>query len=227
MNRYSARSGPATVQLPLRMGFFLAEMGVNCARGPEIPYRGINRLASLKDFEGEFQQHQSGASEVWSLWASYWEAESTGTISVDRSTALDFQERFRALGMNIETIFCELVQYPSIRGHDELSAHQQQRLHDAFTKYEHVQRQLPNRPAGLEFLGYDLSYPLPTFHSIIRQPAIMNSNVVIPTMLNNSGLIADLDIAAELLPRANRDQKSGPICVLGIWSVESLNGDAA
>lgn len=210
-----------TVQLPLRIGFLLAELGVVSANWLDIPYRGIDRVVSLDNFQAEFEQNLAGTRDVWSVWEAYWEAEDNGVISVDRSTALDFRERFNALGVNVETIYGEIVRPPAISAQDRVSAHQQQRLHDAFAKYEHVQRQLPERPTGLVFLGYDLSYPLPTFHSIIRQPVTMNPHVVMPSILNSDGLIRDIATATELLPRANQDQVSGPICLLGIWSAES------
>lgn len=221
MTRDIEQTGRTNFQWPLRMGFFLVELGIMSANWPDIPYGGVDRVVSLDNFQEEFEQNLAGTRDVWSVWEAYWEAENNGVISVDRSTALDFRERFNALGMSVETIYCEIVRPPAISAHDKVSSHQQQRLHDAFTKYEHVQRQLPERPTGLVFLGYDLSFPLPTFHSIIRQPATMNPHVVMPSMLNSYGLISDVDTATELLPRANQDQVSGPICLLGIWSVES------
>lgn len=196
------------------MGFFLAELGLRCFDFPDIPYRGIDRLPVIDNFEGEYALHRAGEQSSWQLWNSYWAADESGDLSADLAVARNLCAQFSSHGIDLEVIYAELTSIPTPSPPPFGS---RWRLDDVFARYERVERTLVRRPDDLTFYGFDLSRPLPTFHSIIRQPGFRALADRLPPGINEYGLIGDNDAARGLLESSNGWSAPLPVCVIEVW----------
>lgn len=219
MRTQSDHGNPLEDHLPLRMGYFLAELGIMCANCPEIQYRGINRLPALEDFETQYRLSQMGKSEVWTLWESYWDAFDSERLNTDLVLASSLCDRFCASDIGTEVIYSELTNIPPTAELRQFSPEQWERLRDAFGRFERIHQELGSRPANLMFMGHDVTCPLPTFHSVLRQPGFQAGLPGMPSLLNNYGLIEDIEFARHVLDPLNRLSGTRPICVVTIWGV--------
>ena len=200
------------------MGFLLAKLGVTCADFPHNPYRGIERLPAPDNFEGELALARAGHDGVWQLWEAYWEADDSGDLATDLAVAQGLCDRFSSNGIDVEVIYAELVDVPVLTPTPSLFE-TGWRCEDVFARYKRVAEKLLNRPANLTFYGFDLSQPLPTYHSVIRQPGFRALAHRLSSGINQYGLIEDREAARNLLGSANEMSVHRPICVIGVWGI--------
>lgn len=208
--------------VPLRLGFWLGYTGLACAAAPWIPYCGIDRLPADLDFD---ENSPLPGDPEWSpsVWDRYDEAEERGDLNCILSVARQLQTTFRGDGLDLDVIYAEVTfipadieQYPSGELWSETLAF-------VLPARQGVHERLRERPAHLQFLGYDLSFPAPTFHSAIYQPGLSQSRPDFPEHLNNYGLFSDHDVALEFLAAANdMDYGPMPFCLIGIWAPAAL-----
>ncbi len=206
----------------IRLGFFLERSSVTCSRWPEVAYRGIDRLPYLPIPEEQERLLSSGRSELAQLWDIYWEASIDGKINVDGRLATELQRRFLAWGITLEVIYGEIVVIPSNLDKYPHGALWSENLNSALVHRHDSHDSLGSRPGNIDFLGFDISHPVPTFHSAISQPGLNDNCPNLPEHLNKNGLFDTLEEALPFLSEANSlDYGLLPFCILGVWGQSS------
>lgn len=203
---------------PIRLGFFLERTPVYCVAWPKVAYRGIDRLPYLPTAEEQEQLQSTGRHDLSRLWDTYWAANSEGEINVDVGLASQLQQQFETEGLNFEIVYSEIVEIPNFEGspHEGLWS---ENLKTVLMHRQAVHDRLGSRPENIEFLGFDISHPVPTFHSAILQPGLDRKHPSLPQELNSHGLVDTIETASDLAMEANTlDYGLLPFCVLGIWN---------
>jgi hypothetical protein len=201
----------------IHLGFFLERTSVSCFAWPEMAYRGIDRLPYLPTQEEQEQMLSSGKSDLAKLWDRYWEANIDGVINVDGKLARVLQQEFLEWGITFEVIYGEIVVIPSLDKYPH-RALWSENLESALLHQQDTHQRIRSRPDNIEFLGFDISHPVPTFHSAILQPGLNNMCPHLPQQLNSNGLFNTLEEALLVLEKANSlDYGLLPFCILGIW----------
>lgn len=202
----------------IRLGFFLERTAVTCFSWPNIPYLGIDRLPYLLTDEEEEQLRASGRGELAEIWNHYWDASISGELNVNFELARDLQRQFDLWGVQLEIVYGEIVRIPTNLdqyAHGELWS---ENLEEALVHRREIHDRLGSRPANIDLLGFDISHPVPTFHSAIFQPGLNESYPSLSEYLNKNGLFETLDKASGFLPATNNlDYGLLPFCILSIW----------
>ena len=218
MNKTANIPMPSGTRTPFRLGFFLERTGVACFKWPSAPYRGIDRPPNLPTPEEEDELRSSGRSALADLWDRYWDATDSRQLNTNLPLAQDLQREFRIEGIELEVVYSEIVMIPDNLDdypHGNLWLEQ---LDFVLQHWRHVHNLSAARPENLDFLGFDLSHPVPSFHSAIFQPGLHKTHPRLPDHLNQVGLFEDVDTALRFLRAANEMDYGGlPFCVLGIW----------
>jgi hypothetical protein len=200
-----------------RLGFFLERTSVTCFAWPDMAYRGIDRLPFLPTPEEQEQMMSSGSSDLAKLWDRYWEASIDGLINVDGKLAREYQQQFLKGGITLEVIYGEIVEIPNVDKYPH-SALWSENLESALLHRYDIHQRIGSRPDNIEFLGFDISHPVPTFHSAILQPGLNSKCLHLPHQLNSNGLFNTFEDAVPVLDDANSlDYGLLPFCILGIW----------
>lgn len=155
---------------------------------------------------------------VAGLWEEYSEAEEGGELNVDLTLARHLQERFRYAGVRLDLIYAEVAAIPEgVRGYPSGELWWDT-LEFVLEHRRAIHNRLHGAPESFSFLGFDISHPVPTFHSAIYQPGLHHSRPEYPQYLNRSGLFDDRDTALPYLNAANeRDYGPLPFCIIGVW----------
>lgn len=158
-------------KVPLRLGFWLGYTDLTCAAAPWIPYCGIDRLPADLDFD---ENSPLPGDPEWSpsVWDHYDEAEDSENLNYNLSVARQVQTMFRDDGLDLDLIYAEVTFIPADIEHYPSGKLWLERLAPALRARQSVHTRLRARPPHLQFLGYDLSHPVPTFHSAIYQPVL-------------------------------------------------------
>ncbi len=154
------------------------------------------------------------------VWDQYWNAYDSTELNSNVQLAQTLHRKLATEGIDLDLIYAEismvpheLDQYPS----GKIWARELARVLSVIRK---VHDRLGKRPDGVQLLGYDISHPVPSFHSAIFQPGLHERRPCIPEYLNSAGLLEDIDLALRFLSAANEmDYGSLPFCVVGIWEV--------
>ncbi len=220
MSDAGAVSRVRAVDLPVRLGYFLEREGVAAAAFPAVRYRGIDRLPYLPTDEELQALRRAGRERLVALWERYLHAEDEGTPYTDRALALDFRRAFRREGVELEVVYGEVTAVPENLETYPGGTPWARTLLSALQGMHNRNAHFARRPQGLDFLGYDISHPVPTFHSAIYQPGLHRVQPDLPRYLNRHGLFGDLATALRFLHAANAmDYGALPFCVLQVWSV--------
>jgi hypothetical protein len=193
-------------------------MPVHCVAWPTVAYRGIDRLPYLPTAEEQEQLQSLGRYDLNRLWDSYWAASSEGRLNVEARLASQLKQQFESEGINFEIVYSEILRIPNFDGcpHKSLWS---ENLTSVLSHRQAVHERLVCRPENIEFLGFDISHPVPTFHSAILQPGLDSRHPSLPQRLNTHGLLDTIEEALDLAAEANSlDYGMLPFCVLGIWS---------
>lgn len=206
------------IQIPFRLGFFLEIADVKLTRWPAVRYRGVDRrfLPSLEDIE---RLRLSGQGRIARLWDRYWSVYDSSQLAADLGFARELLSDFRAESVDLELIYADIVSIPDSRDlpHGALWS---DTLRDLLLEWTSTHEQLSGPPDEATFLGFDLSHPIPSFHSAIFQPGLHETQPNLPRYLNEQGLFDDFDSAKRFLGAANEmDYGLMPFCVLRVWSI--------
>jgi len=163
--------------------------------------------------------HSSDPDWSPSVWDRYDEAEERGDLNCTLSVARQLQTMFRDDGLDLDLMYAEMTFIPADIEHYPNGDLWSERLAPALRARQSVHTRLRARPHHLQFLGYDLSHPVPTFHSAIYQPGLSESRPDFPKHLNEYGLFSEHDDALEFLGVANdMDYGPMPFCLINIWA---------
>lgn len=204
--------------VPVRLGFFLERRGVTCSMYPTVRYEGVDRLPNMVYYdlsEGSMDKTEGVAG----LWEEYSEAEEMGELNVDLTLAHRLQERFRYAEVCLDLVYAEVVAIPRGVGGYPSGELWSDTLEFVLEHRRAIHNRLQGAPESFSFLGFDISHPVPTFHSAIYQPGLHEVRPEYPRYLNRFGLFDDRGTAVQFLNAANgRDYGPLPFCLLGVWA---------
>jgi hypothetical protein len=210
--------GLPNIRTPFFLGFFLVRPDVRVFRRPKATYRGIDRLVYTPNLV--MGRHPSSKEkQIDECFDKYMAARESGDLHASINVAKEFQIDFGAIGIVSEIIFAEIVEFPEwqklVNG-ETLRAN----LVLALQFRMPIHRRIESRPADAELLGYDVSDPMPTFHSAIFQPWLQQPlKSEVPMYLNENGLFRNVSSARDLLQVANEAGNGRCFCTLGIYKV--------
>lgn len=206
----------SAVDLPIRLGFFLEREDVMFPFRP-VFYRGVDRLPFIPTPEDEEELRASGKTKLLSLWQRYAEVTFTGELYASQSLATGLKTAFAEQGVGLEVIYAEVVKVPSSVT-KELEPDVCERLRSRLRSL-HTQVIAPH--SGARMLGYDLSYPLPDFHSVLYQPGFQGEPETPRLDINTYGLFNNIEQLEQILPLANSISSSWrPFCGIGVYLVD-------
>lgn len=207
---------PLVGELPLRLGFVLGRTSVPFPYRPEIIYRGVDRLPFVPTPEEEEELTRSGRTRLVSLWHRYGDTLFTGELHRDGQLAVTLQREFAAEGAEFELIYAEVVDVPSPP--DPMPCDEGPR--GAWDRLRRHHEAAASRPGRALLIGYDVSYPLPSFHSVLLQPGLREEPDAPPFSVNDAGLLAHIDHLRAILQAANAmDSSWRPFCGIAVYSV--------
>jgi hypothetical protein len=193
--------------LPLRLGFFLETLSPRASFYVFGRfYRGIDR--NLAYTEGDFLE-RAATKTFPRAWEEYWEAEDEHQVLTDVAVARRCRDELRGIGVSNELIYAEMVAHPD--GADPFGGWPFRRLH------EQIRRPI----SGLSLLGFDISSPVPTFHSYL-----MNANLrhvpELEGLLNEHALVRAREAAEALMQTASDHPyaRARVPAVIEIWLVD-------
>jgi len=195
--------------LPIRLGFFLQRTGVPFPFRPGICYRGIDRLPFPPPPEEEEEIARSGTARLLSLWREYCDVSFTGELHGDELLTRRLRRAFGEEGIDLEIIYAEVVLIGTLpAGEDSVEL-----MGSVMLRLRQLHDRVTSRPVGIPNLGYDVSYPLPGFHSALFQPGLQEIPGAPDFDLNSAGLLGTVDQVKNILPIANRmDSSWRPFC---------------
>ncbi len=203
------------ISLPFRIGYFLETVDATIARRPDRPYRGIERMYFVQ--WPDFPPVPVDASRE-RLWDRYFEARESGELHYDLALARELRAEFsQVVGLDLEIIYAEIV---------ELGASADMQAVSASLSFPLPNRgEINNRLADVgpigDLLGFDLSTPVPSFHSLICNPwNDQRDQDRMLNLLNDNGLFYTRSAASEFLRVSRARQHAGlPFVVLAVYAV--------
>ena len=207
---------------PISLGLFLQRTGVTCSKWPGRPYRGIDRLPYVPS-PLELEDLRSSGSNEWAdIWDAYWDAWESSSLRVDLRLIQKVRRDFLRYNLEFEIVFGEIAAVPKNLQAFPHGSLWERELQVALARIRRTTQEPVSRPPQARFLGFDLSHPVPSFHSAIFQPGLHSVHPRLPDQLNMDGLFDDLNTALRFLDAANQmDYGVLPFCVIGIWEVPS------
>lgn len=203
----------------IRLGFFLERVGVNLLEANR-PYRGMDRLPYLPTLEEEESLHDLGRHRLLELWDQYCDVRDSGELNVNRNVAWRLQRKFLVEGITLETVYGEITRIPDNLDQYPHGALWLENLVDVLSHWRNIQDILPERPENVLFLGFDVSHPVPDFHSAIFQPGLSRIYPRLSEHLNRDGLFDESSEALSAVELANSLDYGGlPFCMIGVWQV--------
>lgn len=208
--------------LPIPLGYYLVRAGIVCHNWPHVKYRGVDRLPYVPSpFEID-EWRDTGKKEIADLWDKYFNAFDDASLNTNRQFIQRVRKEFQLNGFEYDVIYVQLASIPN----DSFL------YRSGWPGAKDIKRAieyLKSRPCVLPkqedlFCGYDISYPLPSFHSAIFQPGFNEILPDLDKLLNINGLVNDIDLAVKLQNTANGMGYSLPFCVLGVW--DSIGQDS-
>ncbi len=205
--------------VPMQLGYFLCETGHSLCEWPSVECRGVDRLYFTPTTEDVDVLRRNGRTALADLWDRWWDAEEDGEIRVDSRRAHEFATAFTSEGVGLELMYAELTYLPTdFTGcTDPYAPTWPARLAETLAVLARVHNKLRVRPTDLRRIGFDLSYPIQTFHSAIFEPGARKLSPELPSHLNEYGLFADASTAREFAEQANQVLPGhAPYCVLEV-----------
>ncbi len=203
-----------TPEPPIRLGYFLVLSDV-ASLDMRGAYRGVDRVwfGPIVEDDGSI----SGVSEELArLWDRYSEAKHSKELNTNRWLVTKLASQFREHDIVLNVIYTEISAV--IEGSRDLSKYEL--FDETAAVWRGVHDSIEQRPQNLEFVGYDVSSPFPSFHSAIYQPGLPKDELSLADLLNDHGLPNRFDDALFIGREANKaDYGPYPFCVLGVWNV--------
>lgn len=78
--------------LPFKLGYFVVRRGVTSTVSSDMPYRGVQRLPFLEDYEGANAARNDESAPVWQAWDRYFTAVETMVLNSDQRVALQVRD---------------------------------------------------------------------------------------------------------------------------------------
>jgi hypothetical protein len=204
--------------IPFRIGFYLERAGVRFSQWPKLPYLGIDRLPYVPSPEEEERIRVSGNRALADLWVHYWDLKNGRELMMNPDIAQELRQRFLTKGIELDLVNAEIIMTPQdFLGEHPLKDHWSKQLAEVVSHWQIIHDKLPACQSHGKFLGFDLSYPVPSFHSAIFQPGLHKRRPDLPCYLNSNGLFDDLKTASCFLRDSLELNYSLVFCVLGIW----------
>jgi len=201
---------------PLRLGFFLERTEVMFPFLPGTFYRGVDRLPFEPTPEEDEQLRNSGKKRLLSLWQRYADLYFTGELHASLQLAGGLRSEFADEGVDFEVVYAEVVLIPPL----DTEGLRFEMSEEILPRLRKLHEQVTSRPVGSRMLGFDLSYPLPGFHSALFQPGLRDLPEAPHLDVNSAGLLSDIAQVEELLPLANAMTSSWrPFCGIGVYLV--------
>lgn len=223
-NQPSAQS-IASMRLPLRLGFFLEQRGIPSGRLPSSPYRGLERRYFLPEFGDPDANSEDRDPEIDDAWRRYFEADDSDDLRTNRPLADRLSAELSRSDLELEVVYAEVAAAPTA---DLLQSYPHRKWlvgWDESLPYRYaIHERFAGRPARLVWLGFDLTYPYPSFHSLLGNQGPPLPGAWLPSVLNANGLIGERGVAVDLMEAVYRNGYDGPpVAVVGVW--EALAGD--
>ena len=177
------------------LGYWLADSDVRLGSDRRRGYRGLDRLPYVPgpDEDGGRRPREGGLLRARSR---YWRLDDASWIRRSAAVALELRDEFAAAGVSLEVVRADLAGLPDA---DALPADLKSHFDANLTRWT-VER--PHEAQSATPLGFDVTYPFPSFHSAIRQPVLERHAPRLLDDLNEWGLFPTLDGA----------QTAGRIC---------------
>lgn len=195
-------SGALVSEPVVRIGYLLVRDDVELPARPGQQYRGIDRLPFVPS---PIAAHPA--------WRAYFDADDSGALAGDLSTAQRIRDQLRAVDTSTEVIYAQafpLGTVPDVTASPEVADQQSRSLRRISERSAVVG---PPDPVFVP-IGFDVSIPLPDFHSALFQPCIIEGD----HSLNGDGLLDDRDDADRLARLATASRYG-----LGIfWPIQVL-----
>jgi len=193
---------------PIRLGFFLQLIGVAFPFRPGIFYRGVDRLPFPPTPEEEEELSSSGRARLLSLWEEYGDLSFTGELHGDEQLARRLRTAFADEGIDLEMVYAEVALVGTRQAEEHFAE-----IEPVITRLRKLHERVESLPAGIQELGYDVSYPLPRFHSVLFQPGLPEDPQTPDLDLNSAGLLSTVRQVEDILPIANSmDSSWRPFC---------------
>ena len=141
----------------------------------------------------------------------------SGDLATDPSLLLPKACVIDLNGIDVEVIYAELVDVPVLSATPSLFV-AGWRCRGRFCEIQAGSRKASEWPANLTFYGFDLSQPLPTYHSVIRQPCRALAHRL-SSGINQYGLIEDREAAATCLAQRMRCRYIDQFVWIGVWGI--------
>lgn len=205
------------LDVPLRLGFFVAELGVPIRNAQA--YRGLDRLPRPHSIAPE------DISKLPQPWWDYFDAFDDDAVQTDMELALALSCNLESIGVSTEVIYAEITAWPQPLGHYKASFLWEDSLRTAMPALK-LTHALVSRPSQrLSFLGYDISDPVPYFHSAIRNDNLDKIELRRSNVLNQHDLIRERGDALRLLEFVNAENSRVlPFCIISVWHVREELG---
>lgn len=194
-------------------GVYLTRVPVRFLEWTEREYRGVDR-------EPYVPEPGTEAAKVWDAW---WDEYDSHSLMKDIEHALRLQEVFEDEGIAFEVIYTEVTEVPTDPSQYPRGPEKQTHLRKSFQSFGDINDHWSARPRpeGV-WLGYDIAWPVPSFHSTLYQPGLPKQDLGLPGILNEHGLIAELPVARVVANASNvMDYGPLPFCVCSVWSIRA------
>jgi hypothetical protein len=179
---------------PLHIGFVVLSTGATLPVPEGQTYRGVDRLPHVPD---PTEQLPDGVSEAWNNYLAAWE---DGLVGRDLRLAQNLAAGLTQAGEPAEVVYVDVMAPPSLTS-PRVSFDRQRDESLSWLVDRFAGVQAPSR--DMVTLGLDVATAIPAFHSALRQPGLVEKDDRFRASLNESGLVANLDYAIELMNQAN------------------------
>jgi hypothetical protein len=123
-------------------------------------------------------------------------------------------DAFRREGLEVEAVYAAIEVLPEGPS-DDLASVRTENLQEAIDWLRRsISAEVPPNLGGL--LGFDISIPIPHFHTALFYEHVRQAYPALRSALNEHGLVQELDVARSLMDLANRGERL-PHCVIGVW----------
>jgi hypothetical protein len=181
--------------LRFRLGFVVARLDVTLPWLPLRWYRGIDRVPQAPLYAGI-------PTNVASFWTRYLDAWDDGSLSCDLDVAREAKDNLDKAAHPVEILFAEATVVPSSAA-TQISQGAAQYRSELFKWLEFWSARVPVAPSEFVVLGYDVSTPIPDYHSALLRPGGAAQPSDLLDRLNEHGLVTDPGDATELAHAAN------------------------
>ena len=195
------------------LGYWLVDVTVWRGMDRDRVYRGLDRqpLMPVPDMDRGYI-----AVDVGGLLGARnrcWRLEDAGLLRRNAAVALKMRDDFAALGMPLDVVRADLAELPDMRlVPSDLAARFDKGL--AAWTVDRLHESVAVTP-----LGFDVTYPFPSFHSAIRQPVLDSYAPRLLGELNEHGLYPTLASARTAVDVCNATDTAWPFCAVAIFVI--------